>query len=52
MLICGSPMGWVMPSLMPKSAGLSGAFGCVVLERRFRPRRASLMTFWPNVVSR
>ena len=38
MLICGSPIGWVMPSRIPKSAGLSWAFGVLVLERRFRPK--------------
>ena len=42
MLICGSPMGWLMPLRMPKSTGLSRACAALALERRLKPNRASL----------
>ena len=45
MLICGSPMGWLIPLRMPKSAGLNRACAVLALDRRLKPNRASLTAF-------
>ena len=49
MLICGSPMGSAIPLRMPKSAGFNWALARLELERRFNPKRNSLMRLRPNV---
>ena len=38
-----------MPLRIPKSAGLSCAFGVVLEEKRLKPARASLTTLVPKV---
>ncbi len=43
MLICGRPMSWVIPLLMPKSAGFNCALGVNVMLTRLKPSRASLV---------
>ena len=41
---CGSPMGRLMPSLMPKSVGFSSVFGVNVMCMRLKPKRASFVS--------